>query len=220
MIAHRGFASIYPENTLSAVNGAAADGASLIEVDVRRCGSGEVVVLHDETVDRVTDASGSVREYSVAELAGMNVCGSGEGIPTLEALATALPPGIGLNVELKERGIAGDALSAVSSVESVLVSSFDQQALREAKTAAPDRPRALIVDKRSRTAVRRARAADCVAVHPKATLLLRSRLVKRAHGAGMAVNAWTLRSPRLTKLLVHLGVDGIIADTPDVLPRS
>jgi len=72
LIAHRGFLSVNPENTVAAVEAAAAV-ADGIEIDVRRCGSGEPVVIHDETVDRVTDGRGAVDEHTVADLAALDV---------------------------------------------------------------------------------------------------------------------------------------------------
>jgi len=81
-IAHRGFAGEYAENTVGAV-ASAADIADWVEVDVRRCGTGELVVVHDETVDRVTDSTGEVAELSQAELAQLNVLRKRWGIPTL-----------------------------------------------------------------------------------------------------------------------------------------
>ena len=119
LIAHRGFAGVNPENTLTAV-GEAATVADAVEVDIRRCATGELVVVHDETVDRVTDGEGPVADHSLAELRGLDVLGTGEGVPTLEAVLEAVPDGVGANVELKEPGTAADALAAMdASIPSV-----------------------------------------------------------------------------------------------------
>ncbi|MFB6104918.1 MAG: glycerophosphodiester phosphodiesterase [Halobacteriaceae archaeon] len=218
LFAHRGFALEYPENTVAAVRGAVEAGADVIELDARRAASGEVVVHHDATVDRVTESSGPVNSFSAAELAELNVMNSGEGIPTLAQVVAALPPDVGLNVELKEVDLATDIVRVLedSSTE-VLLSSFSETALENARADAPAVDRALLVDRRPRTAVDRARSLGCTAIHPRARLCVRSLLVRRAHAAGLAVNAWTLRSPRLTRWLIRLGVDGVIADIPAVL---
>lgn len=218
LIAHRGFADLFPENTIAAVKGAAERGAEMVEVDCRECATGEVVVHHDETVDRLTEESGKVSEYSASALESMQVLGSDQGIPTLAAVAEAVPPGVGLNIELKESDIARKALVAVTDIPGdLIVSSFDDAILAEAAATEYDPPLALLIDKRPRTAVRRARAAECSYVHPKAGLCLRSLLVRRAHRASLGVNAWTLRSRRMGTWLTRIGVDGLIADTPDVL---
>lgn len=218
LIAHRGFADVFPENTIAAVRGAAEQGAEMVEVDCRECASGEVVVHHDETVDRLTGESGRVSEYSASALRSMEVLGSEHGIPTLAAVVEALPPAVGLNIELKERNLARKALAAVTGIsEEVIVSAFDRRVLEEAAATDHQHPLALLVDTRPRTAVRRARAADCSYIHPKAGLCLRSLLVRRAHRANLGVNAWTLRSRRMAGWLDRIGVDGIIADSPDVV---
>jgi len=101
VIGHRGCADVYPENTVRAVT-RAANFLDAVEVDVRRCGSGELVVFHDETVDRLTDASGRLADVAWAELQELDVLGSGELIPRLETVLAAVPDGVELQVELKE----------------------------------------------------------------------------------------------------------------------
>jgi glycerophosphoryl diester phosphodiesterase len=212
-IAHRGFADTYPENTVTAVRSAAAAGADAVEVDVRRCGSGEVVVVHDATVDRVTDGSGPVADHSAAELRGLDVLGTGEGVPTLDAVLDALPGSVAANVELKERGLAADALAVAADHESdLLVSSFDPEALREAGEAGTD-PRALLFDGDVDAAVGVARRLDCRALHPHWERCT-DPFVARAHAAGFEVNAWTVRSAGTAASLAAAGVDGHIADAP------
>ena len=137
LIAHRGFAGERPENTLSAVR-RAVESADAVEVDARRCASGEVVVVHDETVDRVTDGTGPVDERTREELAVLSVLGSDEGVPTLGEVAAAIPDGVGLVLELKEAGIAEDALAAVAGVDDLVVSSFVADALVECRRVDPD----------------------------------------------------------------------------------
>lgn len=214
LIAHRGFAGVHPENTVGAVETAAPD-ADVVEIDIRRCGSGDLVVVHDEDVDRVTDGTGPVSAFTAAELASLDVLGSGEGIPTLEELLDAAPPGLGVNVELKEAGLATDALAAAERVENeVFVSSFHPGALVECREAAPDAPVALLFHEEPEAAMERARELDCEYVHPH--LDLAEEVVEPAHDAGMGVNVWTLAERSQAEELADLGVDGVIADFPDV----
>lgn len=224
-IAHRGFAEVYPENTLAAVRGAAADGAAAVEVDVRRCGSGEVVVCHDETVDRVTDGSGQVSALSLDVLASLDVLGSGEAVPTLAAVVETLPDGVALNVELKERGLAGDVLGTLANRPDGAawwLSSFDSGALEEARAAAAafgadDGPTrieaALLVPPGTDDPVAAAVACDADLLHPHERDCSVD-LVAAAHEAGLPVNAWTVRSETTARRLVRAGVDGLIADAP------
>jgi glycerophosphoryl diester phosphodiesterase len=213
-IAHRGFAGHYPENTLPAVRGAAGD-ADWIEIDVRRCGSGELVVIHDATVDRVSEASGRVDRLTAGELAALDVLGSGAGVPTLAATLAAIPRSVGVDVEIKEQGIAADAAGLLSSRQGpVLVSSFEPSIL-DAVGRVSDLARALIGDSNPDAVVDRALERDCQAVC-LAHDYCRPETVERAHESGVAVYAWTIRDASTATRCVAAGVDGLIADLPGV----
>jgi glycerophosphoryl diester phosphodiesterase len=214
LFAHRGFAGLHAENTVGAV-AAAAQRADAVEVDVRRCGSGELVVVHDETVDRVTDGHGPVADHTAAELAALDVLGSGEGVPTLDDLLAAVPPAVAVNVELKEYGLATDALAAAAEVENeVLVSSFRPAALAACRRTDPDAALALLFHEAPGDKLALARELDCAAVHPRRALA--EAVVEPAHAAGMSVNVWTLTERAEAEAMADLGVDGVIADAPDV----
>ncbi|WP_435346868.1 glycerophosphodiester phosphodiesterase [Haloarchaeobius sp. HRN-SO-5] len=218
LIAHRGFAEEAPENTLAAVEHAAAVGADVVELDARRCRTGEVVVHHDETVDRVTDGTGAVAELGRDELAALDVLGSGEGVPTLEAVLDAVPPDLGLNVECKEVGVADEVASALAAHDGeAMVSSFEADALVRAREAAPSVPTAYLAEGLRDRPVATARELDCDFVHPHYLLPFLSRLVPRAHDADIEVNVWTVRSPAIVRLLSLRGVDGVTSDRSDVL---
>lgn len=219
LIAHRGFADEAPENTVAALRTAAErPETDMVELDVRRCGSGEPVVVHDERVDRVTDAAGPVAAFDAGELADLSVLGSDEGVPTLRAALDAIPADVGVNVELKEREVAADAVEvAAAAANPILVSSFEPAALAAAREVAPGLRRAYVFDGRPRRGVETARELDCAYVHPRAWRCLSSLVIRRAHRAGMAVNAWTVNSGVLARVLARAGVDGLITDRHDVL---
>ncbi|MFQ3320174.1 MAG: glycerophosphoryl diester phosphodiesterase [Natronomonas sp.] len=218
LIAHRGFAAEHPENTRSAVEKAAAM-ADAIEIDVRRCASGELVVIHDETVDRVTDGEGRVADLSLLELRQLDVLGTGEGVPTLSEVLRAIPNTVGVNAELKESGTAEDALALLKSLHpQTVVSSFSREILAECREADPSVPRALITDEEGTDSVEVAIDLDCGYVHP-AVDVCTGRLVTESHRAGMSVNAWTVETRSEAEELNDIGVDGIIADRPNVRPE-
>lgn len=215
LFAHRGFAARHPENTRRAVR-AAARQADWVEVDVRRCRTGEPVVVHDATLDRVTDATGPVAERDRETLAGLSVLGSGDGVPTLAAVLEDLAPlAVGVNLELKEpvwtaldrvraSGVAG---------ERVLVSSFDADTLRGVGERS-GLDTAYLADA-ARDALSVATDLGCAAVHPHHSLV-DPGFVDRAHDEGLAVNAWTVAERSTADRLRAAGVDGVIADHPDV----
>lgn len=218
LIAHRGFAGRHPENTLQAVREAVSL-ADAVEVDVRRCASGELVVIHDDTVDRVTDGSGPVAEHSLAELRALDVLETGEGVPTLAEVLDAVPPAVGVNAELKEDGLARDALElSGDAAPQVTISSFVEGELAVCRELAPDVPRAYLFADDPDRALDRAAALSCTYLHP-AHAHCDERLVDRAHRAGMSVNAWTVDDEETAERLAEAGVDGVIADRWGVLPE-
>ena len=136
-VAHRGYAAEFPENTLTAFRGA-ADSADWIEFDVRRCGSGEPVVFHDGTLERVTDGEGTVACTSWQDLRAVDVLGSGAAVPRLDDALDAIPSEVGVQIELKELGLAADILSAVDEHDNpALLISFSHLALQEAREEDP-----------------------------------------------------------------------------------
>jgi len=213
-IAHRGFCGVNPENTIPAVEDAVrrADG---VEVDVRVCGSGELVVCHDETVDRTTDGSGAVSAHTAAELATLSVEGSEAGVPTFEAVVDAIPDGVTLHAELKERGTAERAESVVTDADcETVISSFLPDALAEVTAV----PTALAV-REAEGAVERAAELGCSMLHPTLTVFT-SSLVERAHESGVEVNGWTVVDPEETADLRGAGADGVITDFPGCCPSG
>jgi glycerophosphoryl diester phosphodiesterase len=219
LIAHRGFRSAYPENTLRAID-AAADVADGIEIDVRRCGSGELVVIHDETVDRVTDGSGPVADHTRWELEELDVLDTGSGVPTLAAALRAIPDHVGVTLDLKEPGTAADALAAVESHHpQAIASSFSRSVLDRCRDVDPSVPRAYIADEPGSEGLDVAIDLDCTYLHPSMEICT-DRLVADAHRAGMSVSAWSVESASEAESLAEIGVDGVIADRPDVLAES
>ncbi|ATW88702.1 glycerophosphoryl diester phosphodiesterase [Halohasta litchfieldiae] len=110
VIAHRGFAGIYPENTVAAVEGSVADGrASTVEVDVMPTADGEIVVFHDDDLSRLTNAPDSVSGTNIWELpydriTGYSVLGTTQSVPLLTDVLAAIPPEFSINIELKNPG--------------------------------------------------------------------------------------------------------------------
>ncbi|QLG60874.1 glycerophosphodiester phosphodiesterase [Halorarum salinum] len=216
LIAHRGFAGDHPENTLGAFR-AAAGTAAMLELDVRRCGSGEVVVFHDAELGRVTGRRGAVAETPYDVLADCEVLDSGEGVPLLADVFAAVPPSVGVNVELKTVDVAADAAElAAAASHDVVVSSFRPDALRAVAGVADDLPLAHLFLPEADDPIGRARSLGCDYLHPPKAVA-DADLVEAAHDRGLGVNAWTVKTPAEATRLVAAGVDGLIADHGDVL---
>ncbi|MEZ3164495.1 glycerophosphodiester phosphodiesterase [Halorubrum sp. RMP-47] len=220
LIGHRGCAAQFPENTVGAIERAAPH-VDAVEIDVRRCGSGEVVVVHDADLERLTGASGSVADADYDELRDLTVLDSGQPIPRLDEALDAAPDDLVVNVEIKEPSVAGDALDAARrAANDVLFSSFHPEALATLRDRDPETARALLVaDGDAERAVDAATGLGCVALHPPIDLATEPGFVATAHAAGLAVNAWTAVDRDDAERLLAAGVDGIVADRWDLLPE-
>ncbi|MFC7214750.1 glycerophosphodiester phosphodiesterase [Saliphagus sp. GCM10025334] len=231
LIAHRGCTDEAPENTLPAVR-RAGRAVDAVEVDVRRAGSGELVAIHDATVDHVTGASGAVDALSLEELQSLSVGGTDASIPTLESLFEVVPDSTAFVFELKTSGLVDDVLSlADDHPHEVLLSSFDSSIVAAATDAGAET--ALIVRETwlgrrfrdvaasdiplyPRQPVREfletALSLECRAIHPRLELCLETDLVARAHENGLLVEPWTITTAGQATDLAAIGVDGLITD--------
>jgi glycerophosphoryl diester phosphodiesterase len=194
------------ENTLAAFGQARAQGARAIELDVRTCGTGEIVVLHDPT------------RASLAELRAT-------GVPTLaEALAWAFENDVAVNVELKHdvpnRVVLVERARRVlrTSRADVLLSSFDPLLLAAAAVALPALRRALLTSRAQRPQVPSAiiQPPYVQAVHLERTQT-RPAAIARHRSRGLRVGVWTVNDPREAVDLVALGIETLITDAPGAL---
>lgn len=191
-VAHRGYAAEFPENTLTAFRGA-AESADWIEFDVRRCGSGELVVCHDEELGRIAGNDGEVGCTPWATLRDLDVLGSGEGIPLLDDALDAIPPEVGVQVELKELGSAAGVLDAVEPHGNpMLLISFSPLTLQEARERDPTAPLGFVLHDGvygddPELGVDTAARLGCEAVHMYYSTGADPDVVEYAHDRGLVV---------------------------------
>ncbi len=222
VLGHRGASHEAPENTLAAFRLALAQGADGVELDVWRCGTGEVVVFHDQDAQRIAGSPLRVREASLAELRRLDL-GRGERIPLLEEVLEALPDAV-VNVELKSGRVgdprlareAGRILSDRRAEQRVVVSSFDHALLAAFRLVAPRVPVGLLFEARGAWRLRLAVAEPIVrpsALHPERVLATAARMRAWAH-QGYAVNVWTVDEPGEVERLCALGAAAVITNSP------
>ncbi len=223
IIAHRGASADAVENTLAAFRRARADGADGVELDVMRCGSGEVIVFHDDDLERLARRPERIRTTPFSALREVDL-GGGERIPLLDEVLEELGPLL-CNVELKSRSsVRDDGLAAAVATilrrhatgARALVSSFDPLLLARFRVAAPHLATGLLFAHDQALPLRRAWAASVLhptAMHPEAALV-DARAVRQWHARGMAVNVWTVDAAAELRLLAALGVDGLITNRP------
>ena len=138
--AHRGGTAGAPENTLRAFRSAVALGAQMVELDLRRSRDGEVVVVHDETVDRTTNGTGTVADQTLAELQQWDA-GQGEQIPTLQQALEVFPRDIWLNLQIKRaEPIASEVALAVAQAKRLhqCLVACGNAAARDARATEPE----------------------------------------------------------------------------------
>ncbi|UPW00082.1 glycerophosphodiester phosphodiesterase [Halorussus gelatinilyticus] len=212
--AHRGFGDQHPENTVCAARRASRF-ADAVEIDVQRCGTGELVVSHWNEVELVTDGHGEVGDLSATELADLHVEDSDCGIPLLTEVLAAVPSDVDLNIEIKETGVVADLLAALEGVENdVVISSLHPDPLWRTRMLDEEMPLAFNFDVRPEANFETAATLDCEYANPHWTLCFATDVVERAHDAGMEVHAWPVGSQALAWALVRRGVDGLILTKP------
>jgi glycerophosphoryl diester phosphodiesterase len=228
---HRGASFEAPENTLAAFALAQRQGADGVELDAQRCGSGEVVVLHDESLGRTTGFPGLVAETPWAVVRTLDAGARkaerfrGERVPLLAEVLAAFP--LLVNVEIKceradDRGLTAEVVRIVREAraeERVLLSSFNPLCLLRARALAPGIPRAVLFAQEQRWALRSALAAPALgaqALHPEHVLATPAR-VRRWRRRGYSVGCWTVDDPDQAARLVERGVTGIITNRPDLM---
>lgn len=229
---HRGVRGDLPENTLAAFERAFAEGADGIEMDVRFCGSGELVVAHDPDLGRLTGGADlrSVHLLPYHELARIDL-GHNQRIPRLsEVLAWARGRRLLLNVEVK--GDSGQhlalaraaqrALAGVPQIERFgMVSSFHPQILGALRALGCPLPLAFLFHEGQRAwhPWRVGRLVGVGALHPERTMSFPGA-IQEAQRAGFLVNVWTVNDEQEARDLAMLGVDGLITDRPEIIGEA
>jgi glycerophosphoryl diester phosphodiesterase len=242
VFAHRGGCAIGPENTIAAFDRGLAAGADGLELDVRLSADGIVVVCHDETLDRTTDASGPVASLTAAELSRVDAGfrfsdasgqypfrAQGIGVPTLrEVLARYrdVPIIIELKPDTEEMGRAFAAeVIAAGAVDRVCAAGFGSRSLGAARQAIPG-----IASSASQIEVRLALYRSWagwppmrpayggyqVPEHAGNLRVVSPRFVRHAHRAGLDVQVWTIDEAGDMERLLGWGVDALISNRPDL----
>ncbi|TYP73229.1 glycerophosphodiester phosphodiesterase [Paenibacillus methanolicus] len=238
VIAHRGASGFAPENTMAAFELAVEMKADYLELDVHLSKDGELVVLHDETLERTTDGVGLVKDHTWAELSALDAGSKyepafhDERIPLLREVMDRYAGRIGILIELKKTalypGIEEKLAELIEDYDvavaagrdgreaPVMIQSFDRESVRFLAQRLPDIPRAVLVHPDEHplsadTLTDLASYADYINCNFEE---LDRGLVRDIHAQGRKVMAWTLRDEREMERIARLGVDGIITDYP------
>jgi glycerophosphoryl diester phosphodiesterase len=227
VIAHRGGPRWAPENTMAAFRKSLAAGADGIELDIHRCKTGELIVIHDETLDRTTDGSGFIKDKTLSELSSLSNGKwfarefAGERLPVLEDVLKLVDGKMIINIEIKNApveypGIEEDlkrVLKSYKHLDKILISSFDHELIRRVHEKMPEVKVAfldagIVADVGDYAQKIGAKAWNAGYSE------LRADAVARAHQSGLSVNVWTVDGKKKWDEALGMQVDGIVTDDP------
>jgi glycerophosphoryl diester phosphodiesterase len=237
---------LWPGNTMTYLEGAAALGVDILEVDAHMTRDGVLVLMHDDTVDRTTNGKGRIRDLTLAELRALEVAhhwtqdgttypyrGQGLRVPTLEEAFRRFPS-YPMLVEIKQASPSMAEplcrmIRAHGKEQTVLVASFQDEAMAEfraacaavATSAAPDEiKRFVALDKAWLAgAVSPDYLAFQVPITYHGITVVTPAFVAGARQRGVQVHVWTINEPEVMQRLLDMDVDGILTDRPDILMR-
>ncbi|MEX0626245.1 MAG: glycerophosphodiester phosphodiesterase family protein [Chloroflexota bacterium] len=238
IVAHRGASAVAPENTMEAYRRAVDMGADAIELDVHLTADGELALVHDETLERTTDLTGSISSMTLKQLGAADAgCrfeapdgsfpfrGKGLTVPTFAEVLEWLPDGIGLVVEVKARAATAPAIeglrgSRVRAAGAVSLISFDERIIDEARALDPELATGylLVPSQPIEAALIYAVEHGHAAVHPwEGDLGLDPEpILSLATAYGRLMGCYVVNDPVRMQQLAAYGLWGFVTDLPDV----
>jgi glycerophosphoryl diester phosphodiesterase len=223
LLAHRGASAVAPENTIVAMRAARAAGADAVEIDVRLCRTGEVVVFHDADVRRLAGRPGRVADLTLAEMRGLDL-GRGARVATFAEVLEEIGRDLLVDVEIKAEVVRDLGLEAKVGAElrrhglggRVMVSSFHPLALWRFQRLMPEIPIGLIFADDQWLPLRLAWPAVLLKpawLAPQSTLCS-ARQLAEWHRSGFAVNCWVTDDPAEARALRAMGADALTSNDP------
>lgn len=227
IIAHRGASAYEPENTLRAFQLAIEQGAQMIELDLHTTRDGQVVVIHDDTLDHTTNFKGRVDHFTLNELKHADA-GKGERIPTLHEVLDLTAGKAQLYLEIKDRRAAEPVLQTIRArrcQSAMLLASFDIELMRQLGNEVRDVALGVILGNESwHPAVRYREAFPWRALRPLNYQVLCMQvelcygyLARRIKASGKRLYVWTADSEQQFARMLERKVDGIVTNRPDQL---
>ena len=223
IIAHRGGAALAPENTEEAFRNAARVGADWIEFDVHRTSDGVLVIMHDDTVNRMTNGDGFIKDMTWEQISALRLVNDQRVMTLEEVISLAKETGMGALVELKSTayypGIEEDALAIVKQagyLAKTIFISFDWDVLERLKELEPDAKVGPLYGLYQWN-VSNIRPPEAELIAPMAEMVaINPWMITQAHAAGKQVWVWfgMLDKPAMYRLMLELGVDGLIVNDP------
>lgn len=220
-IGHRGAKGHEPENTLPSFQKALDLNVDGIELDVHVCKTGELIVIHDFTVDRTTNGSGTVSELTLSEIKALRINGHIE-VPTLEEVLELVGKKCLINIELKGRHTAKPVSHLIEKYilekeykyEDFIVSSFQREELEMMYLVNPKVHLGVLSQASVTQALEWATAFSAKAIHPHFSLLTEEN-VQKTQEQGFKIYTWTINETEDIERIKTYNIDGIITDFPE-----
>ena len=227
---HRGASGYLPENTIPAFEKAVEMGADGIELDIHKTKDGQLVVIHDEKIDRTSNGKGYVKDYTLEELRKFNYnathpeCKHAD-IPTMrEVFELIKPTDLSINIELKTgvifyEGIEADILAMTKEFgmeDRVIYSSFNHYSIMKIKELDLNARTGFLYMDGTLNMPEYGKEHGVEALHPALYNVQYPNYVDRCHELGLKINAWTVNSKQYLHMACDMGLDGIITNYPDV----
>ena len=221
VIGHRGAMGHETENTIPSIQKAMDLGVDMIEIDVFKIKSGEIVVFHDDKLDRLTNAPGDIEDYYIVDLMQVIVDG-GHKIPMLQDVLKTIDNKVALNIELKGAGTADRVNHIMNyyienknwSPDNFIISSFNWDELKEMRKHNPNVSIAVLTEEDPVEAIPMAKELNAVAINPYFKQLDEQK-ADEIHDAGFKIYTWTVNEPADIEAMKNIGVDGIITNFPE-----
>lgn len=221
IIAHRGASGTQPENTLASFQKAITLGAEMIELDVHLCKTGELVVIHDYTVNRTTSGYGFVSNKTFSELKSLDT-GNGEKIPTLNEVFELASGKAKINIELKGKNVATETATLIMSViqekkwkdEDFVISSFHHRQLKEFHALMPYVPIGILYEKYPAGYQKLAHELNASSINLSINHV-NETLVEEIHQNGWEVWIYTINNLEEFEKMKVMGVDAIFTNFPE-----
>ncbi|NAS31362.1 glycerophosphodiester phosphodiesterase [Flavobacteriaceae bacterium R38] len=221
VIGHRGAMGYKTENTLASIQKAMDMGVDMIEIDVFKIKSGEIVVFHDDEVDRLTDGKGLVEDMTIEEVKELRLSG-GHKIPTLIEVLDLMAAKTKLNVELKGANTAKNVNIILHNYitnekwenKDFIISSFNWEELRAFYAINKDIAIGILTEEEPMDAIEIGEELNAVAIHPDFSTLTQEK-VEKIQGEGFKIYTWTVNETTDIEKMKSFGVEGIITNFPD-----
>jgi len=225
LIGHRGAMGHETENTMASVEKALELAVDMIEIDVFKIKSGEIIVFHDDTVERLTDGVGKIEDYTLENLKKLTLAGNHK-IPLLTDVLNLIDGKVPVNIELKGKNTAAAVNSIINyfidkkkwKLSNFLISSFNWDELVKARTLNSEISIAVLTEENPVEAISIATTLKAKAINPNYELLTFKNATKIKE-AGFKIYTWTVNTSEEFKQMEAIGVDGIFTNYPKIIEK-